>query len=205
MSLCNRPSSEVSQLAWLHLLKQKAAYRPVIVTPPLYCFCFISRPSTLLEPHADIATTRLAERIAILLFTYIIGDIYIHFWSFQIRHHQTCYTVSLSLNCHSLCKCYSAQLVKYLKQNTVRDAHIQCIHSHTYTRTHAAHTHAYYHTHTKRSTLAQHSNTATQEPLVIQSVRVIGCLKCHYFLFFRYWFAYSLTNRQVQGSGLRLW
>lgn len=26
----------------------------------------------------------------ILLITYIIGNKYIHFWSFQIRHHQTC-------------------------------------------------------------------------------------------------------------------
>lgn len=117
----------------------------------------MSMPSTLSVPHADIATTHLAERIAILLFTYITGDIYIHFWSFQIRHHQTCYTVSLSLNCHSLCKCYSAQLVKYLKQNTVRDAHIQYTHARKHTHTCGTHPHALSYTHQEK-----HSGIAHQ-------------------------------------------
>lgn len=155
------------------------------------------------EPHSDIATTRLAERIAILLFTYIIGDIYIHFWSFLIRHHQTCYTVSLSLNCHFLCKCYSAQLVKYLKQGTVRDAR-----AHTHTHTRGTRPRTYCIIHTKRSTLAQRTHTAAWELHTGQSVKVMGYWKCHFFLSFFFlmsWFAYSLTSRQVQDSGLRLW
>lgn len=156
MSLRNRPCSEASRLASLHLLKQKAAYRLVIVMFPFFFFFLAFHTiSAGAEPHSDIATTRLAERIAILLFTYIIGDIYIHFWSFQIRHHQTCYTVSLSLNCHFLCKCYSAQLVKYLKQGTVRDAH-------THIHTHQAHIHAHTVSYTPREAL-WHS-TPTQQP-----------------------------------------
>lgn len=78
------------------------------------------------QNRSDTATTRLAERITILLLTYIIGEIHIYnFWSFRKRYHQTCYTGSLSPSYLFLCKCYSAQLVKYFKQYT-----------HTLTHTH---------------------------------------------------------------------
>lgn len=116
--------------------------------------------------HCDYTRWQRGEQL--LPFTYIIGDIYIHFWSFQIRHHQTCYTVSLSLNCHFLCKCYLAKLVKYLKQGTGRDAHKQ---THTHTHIHACAV-----SHTLREAL-WHSSS----PRAGQSMNVE---KCIFFLFY---------------------
>lgn len=104
------------------------------------------------EPHSDIANYTSGREDSNTTFsTYIIGDIYIHFWSFQIRHHQTCYTVSLSLNCHYfLCKClFSPACQVFEAKYSKRDAHIQ-----TRTHTCGTHPHTYCIIHTKRSTLA---------------------------------------------------
>lgn len=155
------------------------------------------------EPHSHIATTRLAERIAILLFTYIIGDIlYIYtFGHFEIRHHQTCYTVSLSPNCHFLCKCYSAQLVKYLKQGTVRDAHIR---THTHARAHMRHTptHILYHVHQEK-----HSGIARQRSSLRAARWSVyeghGTLKMSFFVCLFYELICILPHQQA-GPGFRI-
>lgn len=132
ISLRNRPHSEATQLPSLHLLKWKAAYRLIIVTFPFFSCCVSMHDHpTLTEPRSHTATTHPAERIATLLFTYIIGDIYLHFWSFQIRHHLTCYTVSLSLNCHFFMQVLFSPACQVFKQGTVGDAHTThtCIHA----------------------------------------------------------------------------
>lgn len=168
----------------------------------LLLFCSKAVHTISARQNHTQTTTRLAERIAILLFTYIIGDIYIHFWSFQIRHHQTCYTVSLSLNCHFLCKCYSAQLVKYLKQGTVRDAHIQT-HTHTHAHTHTCgtlpRTRCIIHTKKHSGIAHQHSSLGAAHWSVYERMLKVSLFSLLYELIC------ILPHQQVQDSGLRLW
>lgn len=86
-----------------------------------------------------------------VLFTYIIGDIYIHFWSFRIRHHQTCYTVSLSLNCHFFMQVLFSPACQVFEARYSK----RC----THTRTHTS-THIQYHTHQKKHSGIAHQRSS---------------------------------------------
>lgn len=98
------------------------------------------------EPNTDISPTPLGRKY---YWSHILLGIYIHaFGQFRwdtTKHAKQCPPVLIAT--FLKCKCYSAQLVKYLKQCTVRDAHT---HTHTYI---LARAHLLYHTH-MRSTLA---------------------------------------------------
>lgn len=158
----------------------------------LFCSKAFHTTSARQNHTHTFATTHLAERIAILLFTYIIGDILdiYTFGHFKIRHHQTCYTVSLSPKLPLIyASAIQIQLVKYLKQGIVRDAHTHArTHTYTYVHAHMRHapTHILYHVHQeKHSGIACQCNSLRAARWLVYEGH--GMLKMSFFFFHFLW------------------